>query len=93
MSDLKLRHALLALATAAALGGCGGGGDDDNAGADAQGPPSTAGSDVPEAARQSADGLVAYVKQLIASSTNETSEPVRLGDAALPVSDTTEASN
>ena len=88
MSDLKLRHALLALATASALAGCGGGDDGDSA----QGPPSS-NSDVPQAARQSQDGLVAYMKQLIASSTNETSEPVRLGDASLPVSENSEASN
>ena len=88
MSDLKLRHALLALATAAALAGCGSSDNDDGA----QGPPAS-NSDVPQAALASTDGLIAYVKELIATMTNETSEPVRLGDATLPVSETAEASN
>ena len=85
MSDLKLRHALLALATATALVGCGSSSNDDEG--------SASNSDFPSSALQSVDGLIAYAKQLIASSTNETSEPVRLGDATLPVSETAEASN
>ena len=91
MSELKLRHVLVALATAAALAGCGGGGGgNDEVGAQAD---TASNSDVPATALQSVDGLMAYGKQLIASMTNETSEPVRLGDATLPKSDTTEASN
>lgn len=93
MSHLKLRHALLVLATGAALVGCGGGDDRNDNGNGTSPGASASDSDVPEAAQQSAEGLITYVKQLIATMTNETSEPVRLGGATLPVSDTTEASN
>lgn len=50
----------------------------------------SSGSDLPASALQSSDDLIAYLKQLIATQTNETSEPVMLGDVTLPVSDTTE---
>jgi hypothetical protein len=48
---------------------------------------------VPASALQSVSGLLAYMNDLIANHTNETSQPVFLGDATLPTSDTTEAAN
>jgi hypothetical protein len=82
--DLKRLAAVIAFS--AVLGACGSSGGDDvtaNPGSD---------SDVPAAAFDSVAGLLAYVNELIAG-TNETSEPVRVGEAALPVSDTTEPVN
>ena len=88
MPRLFPRHALLALCASAALTACGGGG---GGGHDEAAPNRT--SDVPASAQQSVSGLLAYVNDLIANKTNETSEPVFLGDATLPTSDTTEAAN
>lgn len=77
----KSRAALAALAAAAALGACGGGGGGGGTPAPA---PS---SDIPASAQSSIDGLLAYVNQLIGGS-SDSSEPVKVGDAVLPVSDT-----
>lgn len=68
-------------------GGVGGGGGSGGGGG------GSSGSDLPASALQSSDGLIAYMKQLIATQTNETSEPIRLGDVTLPVSDNTEPAN
>lgn len=67
------------LALVGMLSACGGGGGS-----------GSNGSDLPSSALLSSDGLIAYVKELISSQTNETSDPIRLGDVTLPVSDTTE---
>ena len=76
-----------------AIAGCGGGGGGGAGsgggvpmGGTGSGETSTA---LPASALQSVDAFVAYMKQLVAS-TSDTSEPVQLGDAVLPVSDTTE---
>lgn len=77
---------LLASASAVAvlaLAGCG-----DSSGVESAAAPT---SDVPASAQASVTGLVAYLNRLI-DETNETSEPVLLGDAVLPVDDTTETS-
>jgi hypothetical protein len=79
----------VAIALSAVLGACGSSGGDDDA------PPAPSpgtGSDVPSSALESVAGLLAYVNELIAG-TSETSEPVRVGDVTLPVSDTTEPVN
>jgi len=73
---------LSALCMAAALAGCGGSGGDDNTLA-----AMTPTSGVPQSAQQSVTGLVAFLEQLIAQ-TSETSEPITLGDAVLPTSET-----
>lgn len=76
---------LLASAAAAAvlvLAGCGDSGGVSSAAST---------SDVPASAQASVAGLVAYLNRLI-DETSETSEPVVLGDAVLPVDDTTETS-
>lgn len=48
-------------------------------------------TDVPSSATGSVAGLLAYTTQQVGS-TNDTSEPLLVGDAVLPVDDTTETS-
>ncbi len=83
MRNLQPRH-ILAAATVAitvALAGCGSSSDDGpSAGAPA--------SQVPASAQASVSGLIAYLNELINTMTNETSEPIVLGDAVLPTSET-----
>ena len=100
MPRLFPRHALSALCAAAALTACGGDGGDGGGGGGATGATGAAtgeasrrGTDVPASALQSVSGLLAYMNDLIANSTNETGQPVLLGDGTLPMSDTTEAAN
>ena len=81
MHKLQLRSAAVVLAASALLGACGGHTDD--------GPVAARTTDVPDSAQSSVDGLIAYIKELIAQ-TSETTEPVLVGDAVLPTSDTTE---
>ena len=80
MRKLHFRSAAVVLAAAALLSGCGSS-DGDSSG------PSSATSDVPQRALSSVDGLIAYMNELIGM-TSETSSPVVLGDAVLPVDDT-----
>jgi hypothetical protein len=72
---------LAVLCTAAVLTACGGGSGGDGITADARP------EGVPQSAQQSVAGLVAFLEDLIAR-TSETSEPVTLGDAVLPTSET-----
>ena len=82
-----IRPASAVLAAAALLAACGGGGGDDCCIA----PPGTNnGSQLPSSATASSDGLVAYLKDLIANHTDNTSEPVALGSVTLPTSETSE---
>lgn len=81
--------ALLALALAACGGGDGDGGGDGSTTTTTFAP----GSQVPNSALQSVSGLVAFLNELISGSTNDTGEPVLLGNVVLPTSDTTEPSN
>lgn len=87
----RLQIPLLMLAASAALTGCfGGGGDDAPAPVP---PPAPAPPDplaaVPDAARQSTDGLVGYLKALVAMP-SDSREPLDPGTAPLPQSDTAE---
>lgn len=75
---------LSALCVAAALAACGSNDGDDST-STATTPTPTSG--VPQSAQQSVTGLVAFLEQLIAQ-TSETSEPILLGDAVLPTSET-----
>lgn len=88
MINFHLRRTALmlsgALLVASSLVACGGG-DDDSSGSSTS---STTG--VPASAQQSTSGMVAYLGKLIDESTNDTSEPVLVGDAVLPTDDTTE---
>ncbi len=89
MFNLKLSTPVLALVVAAALSACGGGdsgGGGVAAGGSAQG---GASGGIPASATQSVAGLMAFMNQLVASS-SETSDPVLLGDAVLPIDDTTD---
>jgi len=72
----------LALGVALVLGGCGGGGDSGNGASGTD----IAGS-IPSSATASVDAFIAYMKLQIAG-TSETSNPVSLGDAAGPTSET-----
>lgn len=78
------------VATLAALlvvAGCGGGGGDHGSSAGSgNGSGSTSGS-IPASATTSGDSFIAYMKSIIAGS-SETSQPVLLGDAVAPVSET-----
>ena len=87
MHTLQFKATLAALAATAILAGCSGGsgGDDPSA----PNPPPTARTEIPDSALQNSAGLVAYVRQLVGS-TSETSEPLVLGDVVLPVDDTAE---
>lgn len=82
MSNFNLRASIAMVMTAAVLTACGGGG----------GSRAAATTDVPASAQQSSAGLLAYISELIGM-TSETSEPILVGDAVLPVDDTTETSN
>lgn len=76
---------LAACIAALAVAGCGGG---DDAPMPVAPPP---GSEVPSTALSSSEGLVAYVRELIATMTSATADPVVLGDITLPTSDTLDA--
>ena len=80
MNTSKAFATLLACIALAACGGGGGGGG---------GGGTVAGSGVPASAISSTGGLIAYMQQLIAG-TSETGDPVSLGDVTLPVDDTAE---
>ncbi len=78
----------IAAGVAASLAACG---SSSNDGPPAPAPP-TATTEVPQSAQDSVAGLVAYIKQLIDSS-SDTSEPVLVGTAVLPVDNTSEPAN
>ena len=81
----NFRLSWAALAAAAMVAACGGGGG----GSDTAGTPAST-TDVPASAQQSTSGLLAYVNQLVGS-TSDTSEPLVVGTATLPADDTAEA--
>lgn len=86
MFNLNLRMPFMALAMTAAVAACGGGG---GGGGEAAAPPAeSSATGVPASALQSVDGLIAFMNQLIDTMTNDTSEPILLGDIVLPVDDT-----
>ena len=78
--------ALVLVAALSACGSGGGGGADDPSPPNAGAGPSS--GDVPASALQSVDGLITFVDMLVATMTNDTSEPILLGESALPVDDT-----
>ena len=83
MVKLNLRTTCMALVMTAAVAACGGGG-----GSDAAAPSSpTSLSGIPASALASVDGLIAFMNQLIDTGTNDTSEPILLGESVLPVND------
>ena len=92
MFKFNVKPPLIVLAMTAALAACGGGSGGGGAGGGGAAPPPGAAapptSDIPASALASVDGLIAFMNQLIDTGTNDTSEPIRLGDASLPVDDT-----
>ena len=93
MFRFNVQTILIALVMTAAVVGCGGGGGGDvgAVGDGAGGAPVVAAPDpnsIPASALASVDGLIAFMNQLIDNGTNDTSEPIVLGDASLPVDDT-----
>ena len=80
---------MLLFAAAALLGGCGSGGDDPApAPPTAPAPPDPLAA-VPDAARQSTDGLVMYLKTL-SQQPSDTRDPASLDGVKLPASDASE---
>ena len=80
---MKKMHGIVALGAAALLlAGCGSSNDDT---------PVVVTTDVPASARQDSAGLLTFVNQQIAAS-SDTAEPILVGDAVLPLDDTTETS-
>ena len=94
MLKFNLHTPLIVLVMTAAVAACGSGGGGADVGAVGGGAGGTPGaaapatSDIPASALASVDGLIAFMNQLIDNGTNDTSEPIRLGDASLPVDDT-----
>ena len=92
MFRFNVQTILIALVMTAAVTACSGGADD--GGGVGGGPNGTPGqpisatTDIPASALASVDGLIAFMNQLIDNGTNDTSEPIVLGDASLPVDDT-----
>ena len=86
MLNFNLRARFMALVMTGAVASCGGGGGESDVAAPA--PRASSASGIPASASQSVDGLVAFVTRLIDTMTNDTSEPILLGDTVLPVSDT-----
>ena len=85
MVKLNIRTTCMALAMTAAVAACGGGG---GGGSDVAAPSSpTSPSGIPASALASVDGLIAFMNQLIDTGTNDTSEPILLGESVLPVND------
>lgn len=84
MLNIKLSVAA-ALLSAAALSGCGG---DDGGGGSANNANNGASGGIPASALASVDGLIAFMNDLIANRTDETSEPIDLGTSPLPTDDT-----
>ena len=90
MFKLNVHKIVIVLAMSAAVAACGGGGSGGGGGVPVGGaaPGGPATSDIPASALASVDGLVAFMNSLIDTATNDTSEPISLGDATLPVDDT-----
>jgi hypothetical protein len=86
MKKHTIRLALALLVLAGLVSACGGGSDDC-----CIAPPAPAnGSALPSSALADSNGLVTYLKDLIANHTDSTSEPVALGNVTLPADSTTE---
>ena len=91
MLNIKLSVAALAMVAAAALPACGGDSNDGgNSGSNGAGGSNGASGGIPASALASVDGLMAFMADLIANKTDETSEPIDLGTAELPVDDANE---
>ena len=82
---MKKMHGIALLGAALlALAACGSSSDDD-------GPATTATTEIPSSATGSSAGLSSFAEGQIGA-TSDSSEPVLVGDATLPLDDTTETS-
>ena len=92
MLKFNLHKPLMVLVLTAGVAACGSGGGSSDFGGGTGGTPNppnpSATSDTPASALASVGGLIAFMNQLIDTGTNDTSEPIVLGDASLPVDDT-----
>ena len=79
MLKLDAHKLLIALVMTAGVAACGGGGGS------APGEPAASSGGISASALASVDGLVAFMNQLMDTGINDTSEPILLGDASLPV--------
>ena len=86
MYKLDAHKLLIALVMTAGVAACGGGGGD--GGGAFSGAPAASSGGIPASALASVDGLIAFMNQLIDTGTNDTSEPILLGEASLPTDDT-----
>jgi hypothetical protein len=82
MFKLDAHKLLIAIVMTAGVAACGGGG---GGGGSAPGEPAASSGGIAASALASVDGLVAFMNQLMDTGTNDTSEPILLGDASLPV--------
>ena len=88
MYKFAIHKLLIALVMTVGVAACGSGGD--GGGFNGGGPfvgPAPSGS-IPASALANVDGLVAFLNMLIDTDTNDTGEPILLGDANLPTDDT-----
>lgn len=85
MKKIDVRHLAAIVATAALLSACGGS-DGDPVGS---APPPGEANGIPSSALQSVTALVSYAREMI-SGLNDTAEPIALGNATLPTSETAE---
>lgn len=93
MFNFKLSTPVLALVVAAALSACGGGDGGGGGGVAAGGSGQGSASDgIPASATQNVAGLMAFMNQLVAAS-SETSDPILLGEAVLPTDDTADVTS
>lgn len=79
---------VMTAAVTACSGGAEGGGGVGGGLNGTPGQPISSTTDIPPSALASVDGLIAFMNQLIDNGTNDTSDPIVLGDASLPVDDT-----
>ncbi|MGJ7491383.1 hypothetical protein [Variovorax sp. ZT4R33] len=93
MKTTRNLQLVLAIVIGLALGGCGGGGGDRNGGVSTgDGSGGNTGETIPDSALQSSDAFIAYLQKLVAMAVDN-SEPINLGSARAPVSNTAEAAN
>lgn len=87
---MKLKASLLlsAILASAVLAGCGGGGGSDTISS----PPAAVATVPPPTIANSVGSLIAYMQNLIATATNDTSEPIDINNLQLATDDMAEPS-
>ncbi len=96
LRTMRVASAVALAAGVLMLAGCGGGGGSDGGPTNigdsggSGGSGGTSGGTLPATALQNSDGFIAYVKQVVANKL-DSSEPIDLGGAVAPTSNTAEA--